>query len=117
MKVAKIVLKVIIIMLFIIIMQKNLIFASAFDTDFDIGSTGAILSSKRVTEKMVGAFQVVGSVISVVALVIIGIRYMLSSVQEKAEMKGVLIYYIVGAILVFGTSNVLSIAYKAIRNL
>ena len=67
--------------------------------------------------KMVGIFQVVGSVISIIALVIIGFRYMFSSVQEKAEVKGVIGYYIVGAILVFATSNVLSVVYNVITSI
>ena len=66
---------------------------------------------------MLGTVQVVGSIISVIALIIIGIRYMISSVEEKANLKGVLIYYIIGAVLVFATSNILSIVYKVLNNL
>ena len=37
--------------------------------------------------------QVVGSIASVVALIIIGIRYMYSSVEEKAEYKKTMLGY------------------------
>ena len=87
------------------------------DTDLEIGTTTAITSSVEMTEKMLGSVQLIGSIISVIALVIIGIRYMISSVEEQAKMKGVLIYYIVGAVLVFATSNVLSIVYQAISGI
>ena len=55
-----------------------------------------------------------GSILSVAALMIIGFRYMLSSLEEKAAMKGILIYYVVGCVLVFATSNILSIVYDII---
>ena len=58
-----------------------------------------------------------GSVISVIALLIIGFRYMMSSLEDRAAMKGVMIYYIIGAVLVFATSNVLSIVYNVINDI
>ena len=61
--------------------------------------------------------QVIGSVASVLALVIMGTRYMCGSIEEKADMKGVVMYYCIGAILVFGTTNILSIVYKVIRGI
>lgn len=89
------------------------------DTHMDIninwGQSGAESTSKTITEKLLGVFQAIGSVISVIALVIIGFRYMFSSLEEKAQMKGVLIYYVIGAVLVFATSNILSIVYNAIK--
>lgn len=90
---------------------------TTIDTDVEIGKTDQILYSKKATERMFGIVQVIGSLISVIALSIIGIRYMLSSVEEQAKMKGVIGYYITGAVLVFATSNVLSIAYNIIRSL
>ena len=82
-----------------------------------IGSTSAISSSKQATENFLGTVQVIGSIISVVALIIIGIRYMASSLEDRANLKGVLIYYVIGAILVFATTNILSVAYGIITSL
>lgn len=87
------------------------------DTDISIGGTDKDESSKKITGIILGRIQVVGSVISVVALLIIGLRYMFSSLEEKANMKGVLIYYIVGCILVFATSNILGIVYEIFEGL
>ena len=87
------------------------------DTDIKIGNSGAEESSKEITERLLGIVQVIGSVVSVIALLIIGFRYMFSSLEEKANMKGILIYYVIGAVLVFATSNVLSVVYKVITSL
>lgn len=65
----------------------------------------------NASNKIIGAFQAIGSVVSVLVLVVIGIKYMLGSVEEKAEFKNTMIYYIVGAILVFAISNISVMIY------
>jgi len=87
------------------------------DIDIELGKSGAESSSKQITERILGTLQVIGSVVAVIALIIIGFRYMFSSLEEKAQMKGVLIYYVVGAALVFATSNLLSVVYKVISGI
>ena len=113
-KIIKIV-KILIIFIVIILLLQNILYA--MDTDITIGDTSAIRSSNGMTKRIVGILQVVGSVFSVAALAVIGIRYMISSLEERAQMKGVLVYYVVGAILVFATSNILSVVYNAISNI
>lgn len=96
--------------------QSTVLADDSIDTDFEIGTTTAIHESNDMIGKILGRLQVIGSVISVVALCVIGIRYMLSSLEEKAEMKGVIIYYVIGAVLIFATSNILSIVYNVINS-
>ena len=54
----------------------------------------------------------VGAVISVAVLIIIGIKYMVGSVEKKAEYKKNLIPYVVGAALLFGASVISQMIYK-----
>lgn len=63
-----------------------------------------------------GVVQVVAIAASVIGLSIIGIKYMAGSVEEKAEYKKTLIYYLVGAILSFGIIKVLEFIYKVIND-
>lgn len=56
--------------------------------------------------KIMGIIQTVGVVISVVILMVLGIKYMMGSAEEKAEYKKTMIPYLVGAILVFGASAI-----------
>lgn len=86
------------------------------DTDISI-NVSAAQSSQTITQRVLGTMQVIGSAVSVIALIIIGIRYMISSTEEKASMKGVIGYYVAGAVLVFATSNVVGLAYKIISSL
>jgi len=106
-----------IIFLLILSLQKTILATTTIDTNINIGNTPAINSSNSAISKFVGTFQALGTVIAVIALIIIGFRYMLSSIEEKAEMKGVIGYYIVGAIMVFGTTNFVSILYSVISNI
>lgn len=84
-------------------------------SDFDPSTSQSVTSEFRtvtLANKILGMIQAVGSIASVATLVIIGIKYMLGSADEKAEYKSSLIPYIVGAILVFSASNIVSIVYK-----
>ena len=104
------------IILIIAFMQNVFATYDGMDTDIPLGGD-ASYSSKAMTEKLVGVLQVGGSIISVIALIIIGIKYMISSIEEKAQMKGVIGYYIIGCILVFATTNVVSLFYNIINDL
>ena len=64
------------------------------------------------TEKILGLIQIIGSIASVLALIVIGIKYMLGSVEEKAKYKETMIPYIIGCILLFGATNIASILCK-----
>lgn len=57
-------------------------------------------------------FQVIGSITSVICIIVIGVRYMMGSVEEKAQYKKTLMPYLIGAVLIFATTNVLSIVYN-----
>ena len=58
-----------------------------------------------------------GAICSVAALMLIGIKYMLSSIEEKAEYKKTFWIYILGVILVFGITSLAEIVYNWINSL
>ena len=66
----------------------------------------------KIANVIIGAVQLVGSGISVIAIIIIGIKYMMGSVEEKAEYKKTMIPYVVGCIMVFWISNIVKIIYN-----
>lgn len=66
----------------------------------------------KITGKILGIIQVFGSVASVIALAMIGIKYMLGSVSEKAKYKETLLPYVVGCILLFGVVNIAKVLYN-----
>lgn len=67
---------------------------------------------KGIGGQLVGIFQTVGVVVAVVILLVLGIKYMMGSAEEKADYKKSMIPYIVGAILIFAASTVTNVVYE-----
>lgn len=64
-------------------------------------STG---KSKKYTDRMKKVFsilRVVGTILSVVILTAIGLKFMMGSVEEKSEYKKSLLPYAIGAAIIF----------------
>ena len=59
---------------------------------------------KQWIASIMNIVAIVGSGIAVIALIILGIKYMMGSVEEKAEYKKTLMPYLIGALMVFGAS-------------
>lgn len=61
--------------------------------------------------KVLGIINTIGVVASVIILMIIGIKYMLGSVEEKAGFKESMMGYVIGTIMVFGITTIANIIY------
>lgn len=66
----------------------------------------------EIGRKILAVINIVGVVISVVALGIIGLRYMFGSIEEKAQYKETMVPYIIGLILLGGGSTIINIIYN-----
>ena len=53
---------------------------------------------------LVGILQVIGIIASVAIMIVLGIKYMMGSAEEKAEYKKTMIPYLIGAVLIFAAS-------------
>ena len=58
---------------------------------------------------IIGVLRVIGTVISVVVLVVLGLKYMIGSAEERADYKKSMIPYVIGAVIVFAITNLLGI--------
>ena len=74
----------------------------------DTNNTNAV---QNIGEQILGIVQVVGSIAAVIVLVVLGIKYMMGSAEEKAEYKKTMIPYIIGAVLIFAAANLASMIY------
>ena len=94
-----------------------------FQTTYGFNVTD--LSGKKISNgdaldlgnKIITTLSVVGSVVSVVVLIVIGIKYLLGSVGEKAEYKKTLLPYLIGAVLVFTASVVAKAIYQTLNSI
>ena len=68
-------------------------------------------------EKIIGIIFVVGNIVSVGSIMLIGIRYMVSSVEEKAEYKERLLPYFIGACLLFVATHIVNYIYTLAQDI
>ena len=73
------------------------------DTDGKINS---------LTSTILGIIQVVGTVGAIGILMVLGIKYMMGSVEEKASYKKSMLPYVVGAVLIFSATNIATVIYN-----
>ena len=60
---------------------------------------------------ILGFIQVLGIAISIIVLMIMGIKYMMGSAEEKAANKSAVIPYLVGAVMVFAVTTIPNFIY------
>lgn len=110
------ILSIALIVLTVLLAISNVVLATDIPGKIDQISKG---NSSADTTKVVnlGAtivtiMQTVGIVVAVVVLLVLGIKYMMGSAEEKAEYKKTMIPYIVGAILIFASTTIVNVVYN-----
>lgn len=66
---------------------------------------------------IIGTIRAIGTIIAVVAFMVIGIRYMFGSLYDRASYKETMIPYLIGAIMLFIIPNVLGIIYDIVKGI
>ena len=61
--------------------------------------------------QIIGVIQFVGSIIAVAMLIFIGIKYITSAPEAKAELKKTMLYYVLGAVLIASASTIAGLVY------
>ena len=114
---------VITIMIIILFIMNNMVLGASIGTmDLNSWKPGSTTDAsgtrlQQIGNSIIGILQVVGSISSVIALIIMGIKYMVGSVEERAEYKKTMLPYFIGAIMVFAITNVLAIVSDIMQNL
>ena len=72
---------------------------------------------KSIGNTIIGIIQIIGTIISVLVLAILGIKYMIGSAEERAEYKKSMKPYLMGAVMVFAITNLLGIIAPIAKNL
>lgn len=75
--------------------------------------TNAAEEVANVGNSIVGIIQVGGTIAAVGILMVVGIKYMMGSAEQKAEYKKVMLPYIIGAVLLFAAVQIAGVIYNA----
>ena len=108
----KIILILIVLTIICIIIPKVSMSFSFNPNDYSPNSTTEVSNAdflKDIGNNIVGPISVVASIISVGVLIVLGIKYMIGSAEERAEYKKTMLTYIIGAFMVFGITTILNI--------
>lgn len=108
------------ILIMLILTFSTITYASGFNPDtYKPGPLNTTDAGDAIElgEKIIGGITAVGTVVSVVVTLIMGIKYMVGSVEEKAEYKKSMVPILVGMILLFGTSWIIKIIYESVSNI
>lgn len=114
-KICKKLIIVLTICLFAIILNMSSIYA--FTVSDLTGTTFSNSEIKGVGNSLITIITTIGTVVSVIVLIILGLKYMLGSVEEKATYKKTLLPYVIGAGLVFAASAIAGVIYSFSINL
>lgn len=98
----------------LVVMILTMISTSVFAWCVDVTPNTSAQGTTTVTNfgnGIVGVIQVVGYVIAVVMLVIIGIKYITSSPEGKAEVKKTALFYVLGAVLIAGAATIVGVVF------
>ena len=61
---------------------------------------------------IIGLLQVVGTGIAVIAVAILGMKYMMAAPSEKADTKKSIMPILIGCLLLFGAVNLMAVVYN-----
>lgn len=65
------------------------------------------------TSMILGAVRNISIVVSVIALMVIGLKYIIGSAEEKANYKQTMVPYIIGCIMAVTGTTIVSFIYNA----
>jgi len=112
MKINRCLFKIYLVIIIIAILSSNAVYASdIFERGRNFlnrgeGSTANFGEATIGFQEIAGFLQGIGILVIVVVGAIIGIKYMMGSVEEKAEHKKLLVPYLVGSVVIFGALTI-----------
>ena len=98
-----------------LIMTTTPVFAT---TDIGVTPDKTAIDATKIKElagKILGFLQVIGGIAAVIIVAIFGIKYMMGSLEEKAEYKKSFVPLIVGIVVLYGAVTIANILVKTFQ--
>lgn len=114
MKNKKVLSLVTIILLVVMILIPTFVMASDPLENPDAYKPSGTIGTKAAQKagNILNVITVIGIVVGVITLIVIGIKYMVGTVQEKAEYKKTMFSYIIGLVLLISVCSFVQIIYN-----
>lgn len=123
---SKLILKVIIMTLTILFVLNvlNVNVWAALEGNFDVGAFDTAVADdtikspvKTVIGAIIAFMRIICTAIALIMLAVIGMKYLIASPGERADLKKTLVQFVVGAFVLFGAAGILTILQGAIVEL
>lgn len=72
---------------------------------------------KEMSDTLYNILLVVGIIVAILVGLIMGIKFIMGSLEEKAEIKNMLIPYIIGCVVVFGAFTIWQIVVDLLQSM
>lgn len=72
---------------------------------------------QNMLDNITGLVRTIGVIVSVGTLSIIGIKYLIGSIEERAQYKQTLLPWLIGAIMVFSISTIPALIYDITKGM
>ena len=105
--------------IFMIVLNCSMVFATTAAPDPSTYTGDASADVTGITNfgnTAITIISTVGSIASVIVLVVLGLKYMMGSAEEKAEYKRTLMPYVIGAVMVFAASVIAGVIFGFTTN-
>lgn len=111
--------EILIVLIMLSTVFSNIVYAKSdkiIDTDKYAPGNDAMDSPRvaAIAGTVLNVVQVIGIIIAVGCISIVGIQYMVGSVEQKAEYKKTMTAMIVGAILLVSTTTIVKVIYSTV---
>ena len=83
----------------------------------DRNDTNLDNSTRNIVGAIVSVVRIVGTGVAIIILAVVGMKYMIAAPGDRADFKKAAIQYVVGAVIVFGASNILTILIPVFRSI
>ena len=87
--------------------------ANDYKTSPSLDPSGDVMN---LTKRILGVINAVGVIILVATIALLGIKYITSSLEERADYKKSMIPILIGAFLLFSVSTIINVVYRIMSN-
>ena len=99
----------ILLLVFIFLFQTMVLATNPFDQINPVAPDDTTITEMNsFRNKIYTVFQIVGTGFAVIGLILLGIKYVYSAPNERADVKKYAIVYVVGAVLFFGAIGIVA---------
>lgn len=126
----KLIIIIILLMMFFLTMLSSNVYASSISDIFTraddfvkngqnsttAGTTISTDTMKSMSELIYNTLLIIGVAVAVIIGIILGVKFMAGSVEEKANIKNSLIAYIAGCVVVFGAFTIWKIVVTILQS-